>query len=388
MAFKLDPNLKQYATEKQWEKLQAIEKHGSERAAAAATGTDKSNFNTARRVVLFRAAQHGYAPDHDMTHPTPDGFKLKGTSTLYDVQTGEAKIQWVKTTADQERQLGMFREAVKAMADDLPRVKPQKGPKSFTPDLMACYPVGDHHLGMLSWDKETGADYDLNIAEEVLARAIDHLVTVSPDAETGLITLLGDFLHYDSFESVTPTSRNQLDSDSRYPKMVRVAIRCIRYGIERALRKHAKVHVIVEIGNHDLSSSIFLMECLANVYEKEPRVSIDTSPKHFHYYQFGKNLIMTHHGHGVKLTDLPIIMATDQPKMWGETEYRTCWTGHVHRTQVKDLVGATVESFAILAPEDAWAAQRGYRARRNMKSIILHREFGEAARNTVNPGMF
>jgi hypothetical protein len=186
---------------------------------------------------------------------------------------------------------------------------------------------------------------------------------------------------------VTPTNRNLLDTDGRYPKMVRVAIRCMRYLVEAARRRHGSVHVIVEIGNHDLSSSIFLMECLANLYENEPRVTIDTSPRHFHYFHFGKNLVGTHHGQSVKMEKLPLIMATDQPELWGSTEHRYLWTGHVHHDQAKDIEGCRVESFRVLAPQDAWASNKGYRARRDMKAIVLHREYGEVARHIVNPAM-
>jgi hypothetical protein len=94
------------------------------------------------------------------------------------------------------------------------------------------------------------------------------------------------------------------------------------------------------------------------------------------------------------MKNLPLIMATDRPEDWGRTRYRYWWTGHIHTsktqaaTNSQDFSGCSVESFRILAPTDAWAHQKGYRPHRDMKSITLHREFGEVARNTVNPEMF
>ena len=252
---------------------------------------------------------------------------------------------------------------------------------------MACYPIGDHHLGMLSWNQETGADYDLKIGEELLVSAANYLIEKSGDAKDALVLFLGDFMHYDSFKPVTPTSGNLLDADSRFPKMVRAAIRSMRYFIERAAEVHNNVHVVVEIGNHDLSSSIFLMEALKNIYENDPRITVDTSPKHFHYFRYGNNLIGTHHGHGrhAKLADLPLIMATDKAADWGETTFHYWFTGHVHHDQVKDFPGCRVESVRVLAAEHAWAAQHGYRSKRDMKAIIFDKEFGEVARHTINP---
>lgn len=333
-----------------------------------------------------QAAKIGDAPEYDMTHQVPDGFMVKGTSTLYDAG-GNLVQQWVKSTADQERQLEIMREAIKGLADDVPRVSPVKAPTATQDHLMACYPVGDHHLGMLSWAPETGANYDISIAENLLAGATDSLVLSTPKCATCAIVLLGDFMHYDSFVAVTPSNNNPLDADGRFPKMVRAAIRSIRRMVEAALKHHGKVLLIIEIGNHDIASSIFLMECMAAFYESEPRVEVDTSPQNFHYFNFGKCLVGTHHGHGVKMQQLPLIMATDKPELWGKCDYRYWWTGHIHHHSAQDYSGCTVESFRVLAPTDAWAANKGFRSQRGMKAIVLHKEYGEVARHSVNPAM-
>lgn len=388
----IDLGLREFATNSQWVKMVAIAKQGGVVGAAKQLRLAHSTVGAAQKAVLTKAARQGYAPDHDLTHTIPDGYRLKGASTLYD-KDGKTKIQWVKSEIDKERQHEMFLEIVDELTNGLPRAKPIKMPKTTMDNLMACYPVGDHHLGMLSWDKETGQDYDLKIGEALLNGATNHLVNISPDCERATIVFLGDFMHYDSFEPVTPTSRNQLDVDSRFPKMVRVAIRSMRHLIETAAAKHKYVNVIIEIGNHDLSSSIFLMECLYNVYENNERITIDTSPMHYHYFSFGQNLVGVHHGHGTNMANLPLIMAADKPEEWGETKYRYWWTGHIHKSTKQpaanalDFTGCTVESFRILAPNDAWSHQRGYRSHRDMKSIILHKEFGEVARHTVNPEM-
>jgi hypothetical protein len=339
-----------------------------------------------------KTKQEGRDPEEAVQLPDPK--TITKVSTLYD-QEGRVTQQWVAEKPDAIAQANAWEEYAKALAEDLPQADPVPAPTCpGTDDLMACYPVGDHHLGMLAWDKETGEDYDLKIGESLLMQAADYLIAGSPPCGRAAVVFLGDFMHYDSFEPVTPTSRNQLDADSRFPKMVRTAVRSMRYLIEAAARKHDIVDVVVEIGNHDLSSSIFLMECLFNIYEDNPRINIDTSPKHYHYLEFGNCLIGVHHGHGTKMQNLPLIMATDMPEAWGRSKYRYWWTGHIHSsktqaaTSAQDFSGCTVESFRILAPMDAWAHQKGYRSHRDMKAIILNKEFGEVARHTVNPDMF
>lgn len=378
--------LKPYCTDRQWEILEKAQTATSIASLARELGIRRQNIYKTKDAILQKAALAGYAPDYDMRHPVPSGYIVKGVSTLYD-EDGNARLQWVKSNIDLEKQEEIFRESIAALTDPIERAKPTKGPKHTNKDLMACYPVGDHHLGMLCWHEETGEDYDLNIAETLMKNSMDYLVNALPPCEQAALVFLGDFMHYDSYETVTPTSKNSLDADGRFPKMVRAAIRTMRYMIEVAKERHKTVRVIIEIGNHDLASSIFLMECLSNVYENEPRVIVDSSPKQFHYFTFGNCLVGTNHGHKVKLDKLPIIMATDMPEEWGKTKYRYWWTGHVHHQQAKEYTGCRVESFSVLAADDAWAINSGYRSSNSMKAILLHRDYGEVVRHTLNPAM-
>ncbi len=387
--FILDPALAEYATPRQWELLEALAKHGSQRKAAAADGQggEGGEYSRAKTAVLKKAAMHGYAPDYDMIHPTAPGLRIRGTSTLYDMQTGDARIQWVKTQADDDDIQTALEAAVEATKADITRATPVAAPAHANGDLLALYPVGDHHIGMLADTQDGGDSYDLKIAESLLAGAMDSLLASSPTCGECIVAFMGDLLHYDSYVPETPKHRNKLDADGRAPAMVAVTIKAIRYATAAALAKHATVRVIVEVGNHDPYSSIWVREFLAAHYEDEPRVSVDRSPRHFHYYQFGQCLLATHHGQGAKKDSLPAIMAADQPDMWGETRHRYWFTGHLHHDHKKDYPGVSVEQIRILPPADAYAAENGYRAERDMKGIIFHRQHGEVARYIVNPDM-
>jgi hypothetical protein len=384
----LDPKLEKYATKRQWEVLMAWAAEGSSRAAATKLGINQKTVTQCKKAVFHKASRMGYSPDHDMEHTVPEGFRVRGVSTYYG-KDGRKRGQWVKSAIDHEQQLAMFQATVEAFADTLPAAPVIDVPEATSDDLMVCYPVGDHHMGLLVWGEEVGkqgeADYDLDISEDMLTLATKYLMDTAPCSNRAALVFLGDFLHYDGMAPVTPTSGNLLDSDTRYPKMVRAAIRVIRFMIEAAAKKHRTVDVIIEIGNHDLSTSIFLMEVLANVYEDNPRVRIDRHPGHYHYLEFGENLVGTHHGHGAKLPELPLIMAVDQPEAWGRCKHRFMWTGHVHHTEVKDVKSVQVESFRVLPPGDAYAHNKGYRSKQDMKAIVLHRKYGEVARFSVNP---
>jgi hypothetical protein len=254
-------------------------------------------------------------------------------------------------------------------------------------DKMAVYLVGDHHMGMLSWAPETGANYDLEIGERLLVGAFDYLTANVPASPKAAIVFLGDFKHYDSYKPVTPASGHILDADSRFPAMVQATIRCKRAAINAALRRHHHVLVIDELGNHDESGSVIDREWLSVVYENEPRVTVDTSPRHFHYFRHGRTLVGVHHGHGAKPEQLQGIMSADCPAEWGDTTYRYWYTGHVHSKRQWDYPGCSVESFRILPPNDAWAFNKGYRSHRGMEAIVLSEKFGEVLRVPFKPEM-
>jgi hypothetical protein len=383
----VDEKLKQYATPRQIEILEAIEREGSQRGAAKVLGIARGTIFNTLKSVKKRAAKSGHSPEHDMTRTVPDGFLVKGVSTMY-AKDGTIAAQWVKSAIDRERQEAIMREAFEAMAETLPRVVPRPvQEEGYDTSLMACYPIGDAHIGMYSWGEETGEDWDLKIAERLHCTAMAHLVDSAPRTEEAVIINLGDWFHADNMEGVTTRSGHHLDTDSRYAKMASVGIKIMRQCIESALQKHKRVRVINATGNHDDTTSLMLSICLANVYENEPRVHIETSPSAFHYFRHGKVLVGVHHGHSTKAERLPGVMATDRAKDWGETEYRYWWTGHVHHQSLKDYAGVTVESFRVLAAKDAYAHWGGYRAPRDMKCIVLHSQYGEVARSTVNPAM-
>ena len=385
-----DEGLLEYATDRQAELIRSYWETGSARDAAIKDGRPGSwsNYTRALRQVKARAARAGYAPECDTTHKVPEGYRLRGTSSLYVAGQAEPAMQWVKTTIDDERREELLREMIAGLCEALKRESPKPAPKASNLDLCAVYPVGDHHLGMYAWDEEAGGNYDLDEGERLLTGAMKFLTDAMPPAGTGLVVFLGDLFHYDSLESVTPTSKNLLDSDGRYAKMVRTCVRVVRRTVEAALAKHTRVHVIVQPGNHDPSSSIMLAEALSAIYENEPRISVDKSPSPFHYWRHGKCLIGVCHGHETrKLDKLPLLMATDRAQDWGATTYRYWYTGHIHSDKVLDVEGTRVESFRVLPPTDAWAHGKGYRSGREMKALVLHAEHGETMRVSFRPEM-
>jgi hypothetical protein len=86
-------------------------------------------------------------------------------SSLLDAENNIIQ-QWVIEKPEDAQKRLAWEEAARILAEPLPRVAliPPPVSAALNYDLLVVYPVGDHHLGMLSWKTETGADYDLDIA--------------------------------------------------------------------------------------------------------------------------------------------------------------------------------------------------------------------------------
>jgi hypothetical protein len=253
--------------------------------------------------------------------------------------------------------------------------------------LCTVYTLTDCHVGALAWRKEGGDDWDLQIAEDTLLGCFRYMVESSPASELGVVNQLGDFLHWDGLEAVTPTSRHLLDADGRFEKVVAVAIRVLRRVIDMALAKHSRVHVILAEGNHDLASSVWLRQMFAALYENEPRITVEQSPLPYYALEWGKTLLAFHHGHLKKNDQLPLLFAAQFAEQWGRTTKRYCHTGHRHHTEEKEHSGMIVFQHPTLAARDAYAARGGWHAMRSATAITYHKAFGEVGRATASPEM-
>lgn len=382
----IDQNWYQFCTVRQGEILKALEQYGSQRKAAAALNISKSTIQSALLQLQKKATIHGYSPNHDMTHIVPSPYVVKGQSTLYDAD-GKPKLQWVKTSLDQQKLELMRQEAFEALKDQITRVEPVPSPKMGLDNLLNCYVITDYHLGMLSWREETGDDWDIKIGEDVIVRWFQQAIEQAPNAEQAVFAQLSDFLHFDGMDAVTPASKHLLDVDTRFAKLVRSAIRVLRIVIDMLLQKHKKVHIIMADANHDPVSQIWLREWFAVLYENEPRITIDTSPNPYNAYEFGKVALFFHHGHKRKVANVSEVFAGQFREMFGRTKYAYAHMGHLHSIDVKENNLMIVEQHRTLAAPDAYAARGGWLSGRDAKVITYHKEFGEVSRLTINSDM-
>jgi hypothetical protein len=390
--------------------VEAYKRLGTQEATA-------SELDLARSTIqnrLRKAAKRGFLLDHPPAMPgfqisqvttTPnggkfiqqelepgeefkvrDGLKITGETAFVDEENKTLR-KWILTREDKHRTLEIIREAVAAFTTELPRADPVIVPGPSNDDLLNQYTVTDLHFGMLSWKEETGADYDLKLAEQLLLDWFTSAIRMSPDASTAVLAQLGDLLHHDSHLSVTPTHANVLDADSRLQKIIRTVIRTLRRIIKMLLEKHQKVHLIMADANHDPASGAWLREMFAAFFENEPRITVDSTASTYYMLEHGETSLFYHHGHKRKLEDVDTVFAGKFREAYGRTKYSYAHIGHKHSDQLKSTNLMKVEQHETLAAPDAYTANGGWLAPRSAKVITYSKRFGEVSRITIRPEM-
>ena len=239
--------------------------------------------------------------------------------------------------------------------------------------------IADHHFGKLAWKAETGdQNYDTKIALQCFQRALETILDrVSAYSFDEIIFIIGnDLFNADDTEGRT-TKGTYVSSDIRYHKTFSVVRTAMTDAIERLRRLTKMVRVILVSGNHDHLSVWHLGDSLECFFTKYDDVSIDNSPKYHKYYQYGKVMVAWTHGDKGKIKDLPLLMATEQPAMFGATKFREAHTGHKHHKSVEEQHGVIVRILSSLSPADAWHAEQGFTGNlRSAEAFIWHKDEG------------
>jgi len=370
-------------TARQEEVLAAVQKHGSNTKAAKALGVTRQVVDKQMKSIRARTASKD--PSEHL-HGAPEGYSLKGVSAFHGKDGGVS--YWVKTDRDRQAQ---FKALIDAVENGLDSWKPYKRVKAPTgkhdADLLTQLVITDFHLGMLAWGKETGESWDSNIARDVFLSAIHDMIEASPKSEVGILVQLGDFLHFDGLEAVTPSSHHILDAESRYGRLVEITMTVMPEAVKLMLEHFKKVVVVQAEGNHDLSGSVWIRKFVKHLFKDNPRVEVIDNEFPYYAYLHGETLLGYHHGHKAKKGDLPKVFSSEPRfrSMWGQSTRCYIHTGHYHHEVKLEDAGATVEQHPTLASRDAYAARLGLVSNRGAKVHVYHKTEGEMNVHTVRP---
>lgn len=242
--------------------------------------------------------------------------------------------------------------------------------------------IFDLHLGKLGHVEEVGANYDSKIAMECAQDAVrDLLWQAKPYPIEEIILPLGnDFFNSDNLVGTT-TGGTRQDTDTRYHLMFRRG-RALASWMIHECAKVAPVRVIIVPGNHDQQTMFDLGEVMDAEFALDPRVTINNTAAPRKYHVYGKNLLGFCHGNDEKPADLPELMATEQPVLWGQSVYREFHIGHFHHGKEKaplivdDKRSVTVRWIRSLSGADRWHIGKGYLGRRGAEGFVYSKTGG------------
>ena len=372
-------------TDVQRETVEAVIKFGSNVKAADQLGKDRRSIDKAIKRVERAAASKAEAPHRDVSHRTMEGFNAKRVSTAYKAD-GDIALQWIIQEPEKQALEAMLADFTDGLKDELKGLhKPVAAPSDTLEKLMCCYMIGDHHLGMYAWSKETGEDdYDADISVDLLEKAVDSLVARSPNARNGLLCNLGDFFHSNNLKSETGAG-TPLDSDGRYGRTVRMGVNLLKRVVIRLLEKHEVVTVLNVRGNHDPDAALWLNEAMKMYFEDDPRVIIPDNYSKFVHIEYGNSLIVCHHGDKINPQRIYEAVTRKLSVEWGRSKYRYGWLGHLHHKEAKEIGGMMFEQFNVLASPDSWHSSAGFGSSRSMTCLVLSEQYGEDSRVIINP---
>lgn len=364
--------LKYCSSESQIKAIRAVIEHGTQRAAAEALDWNKRTLERHLKNVRTRAREQG---DHHLP--------LTGQSHVVRDEEGKM-LRWDKTNINNVKIERLYRSMEAGV--DIKFKKPTKAPKIENDSICALLPIADPHFGMLAWSTETGGqDYDLDIAKDMLLRAVGDLLSNSPNCRDAFLINLGDWCHFDGMKAQTPQSGNILDADSRYGRVIEVATAVYMAIVDMMLTKYETVTLCNVRGNHDESSGLWMNVLAKIAYKNEPRIQVLDNNAKMIKFQWGKNLVVTHHGDGINHQKLYEAITRDYRREHGEANYTLGLTGHFHNETVKTIGGVRFEQSAVMTPVDAWHASNLYGGTREISLINLRKSGGIQSRTTYDP---
>jgi len=312
-------------------------------------------------------------PEHEAA---PPGHLITKRSTMLRGD-GSAVVQWISAKPEDIDKWESAKAAVITHVREHVRpLAPVPAPDGCSDDLLAAYPIGDPHVGLLAWAAEVGESFDLKIGERELCECMRLLVARAPAAKRAIVCNLGDFWHAQDDAQRTPRGNNKLDVDGRSGKVGKVGLAIMQSLVDTALLKHEHVTIRSLPGNHDPNSAFWLPEVMRRQYANEPRVTVEESFNPYQFDTFGKCLLGWAHGDGAKLADLGGLMANHASDHWSRCPYRYWNVGHVHHWSQKETQGVFVDTHRTLAGRDAWHHHSGYYSGRALKVNVYHREWG------------
>ena len=223
----------------------------------------------------------------------------------------------------------------------------------------------DLHLGKIGIKDDK---YSLEIAEERLLKAVEHLLYRAQGYYIDKILFIvgNDLLNSDGDWPIPATTKGTPQFNSTYHIDMYRCARKLMIKVIDMLSEIADLHVMVIPGNHDRESIMHLGDSLQLYYENNKNIKVDNNDCLMKSLTYGNNLVVSDHGDGPKTNDLPGIISQRFKNAWSNVDYVEVHRGHYHTNKatklqaIEELNGITVRNLSSMSATDYWHDAKGF----------------------------
>lgn len=235
--------------------------------------------------------------------------------------------------------------------------------------LRAMY---DLHLGKMGLDHGTSESVKVNrwAREELYRKSSGYQLSQ-------ILIAASELAHTENGR--TTTAGTPQDSDRLHDDAVDLCYETIVEEVERAL-EIAPVGLVYTPGNHGWQTEMNVAKMVSIHFRNNKHVTVQRGGRI--YYPFGVNLLGFAHGNNEKHAMLPLLMADEEPELWGRSRYREWILGHFHHKKKRDYLpidevgGVRIRIMSSLSPKDEWHHRMGYNAVKAAEALIYNHATG------------
>lgn len=302
----------------------------------------------------------------------PSNYEGKFKSgKFWQLSNGEWResIQYqADTAAEWNKFKNDFINELKKLAPESPKLPQSKG------DHLYEISLPDLHFGKGNVD-ELIERFEHSVEELLLKGAVYNIKKV-------LLPIGNDGLNSEGKRQSTTAGTPQKDS-LHWQESFRIYWTCLVRVIER-ISKIYPVDVLIVTGNHDEERMFYIGDVLLAYFSNNINIRINNNGEYRKYYEYGVNMLLFTHGDKEKVSELPLIMATEQPEMFARTKYREVHLGHLHKEMSNEFRGIKVKFLPSICTVDEWHKMMGYESLKCAQGFMYHEKGGLQATYQIN----
>jgi hypothetical protein len=223
----------------------------------------------------------------------------------------------------------------------------------------------DAHIDKVCIVDNTHTNSSIESNIEHFKRAFVALFSKCLLAEKIVFPIGNDFFNANDEKNTTVKGTPQ-DSLFDWKDSFSKGVELIRWCVDYMLQAGKPVDLITVYSNHDATKLFYLSKCIELIYAGNENVTIDLQGVQRKYSIYGANLFGFAHGDKEKTAALPLLMATERRKDWGNVSNCFWFLGDKHHEKTfmfkksLDMPSVEVHWLRAVATSDNWHYQSGY----------------------------